>query len=81
MLFGAGDVEETLNQVANLAVATIEACDFAGIFLVKGGELETTAHTDPLVVEVDELQRRFGEGPCLDAVDQRSHLLCRRARR
>ena len=68
MLFGAGDVGETLNQVANLAVDTIEACDFAGIFLVKGGELETTAHSDALVVEVDELQRRFGEGPCLDAV-------------
>ena len=68
VLFGAGDVGETLNQVANLAVVTIEACDYAGIFLVKGGELETTAHTDPLVVEVDELQQRFGEGPCLDAI-------------
>jgi GAF domain-containing protein len=68
VLFGAGDVGETLNQVANLSVVTIEACDFAGIFLVKGGELETTAHTDPLVVEVDELQRRFGEGPCFDAI-------------
>ncbi len=68
VLFGAGDVGETLNQVVNLAVATIEACDFAGIFLVKGGELETTAHTDPLVLEVDELQQRFGEGPCIDAV-------------
>ena len=68
VLFGAGDVEETLNQVANLAVVTIEACDFAGIFLVRGGELETAAHTDPLAVEIDGLQQRFGEGPCLDAV-------------
>jgi GAF domain-containing protein len=67
-LFEAGDVAETLNQVTNLAVVTIEACDFAGVFLVKAGELETAAHTDPLVVEIDELQQRFGEGPCLDAV-------------
>ena len=70
VLMGAGDVGETLTQVANLAIVTIEACEFAGIFLIKGGELETTAHTDPLVLEVDELQRRFGEGPCLDAVNQ-----------
>jgi GAF domain-containing protein len=68
VLFEAGDVGETLNQVANLSVVTIEACDFAGIFLVKGGELETTAHTDPHVVEIDELQQHFGQGPCLDAV-------------
>jgi GAF domain-containing protein len=68
VLFGAGDVGETLSQVAKLAVVTIEACEFAGIFLVKRGGLESTAHTDPLVLELDELQRRFGEGPCLDAV-------------
>ena len=67
VLFGAGDVGETLNQVANLAVLTIEACDFAGIFLIREGELETTAHTDPQAVEVDALQVRFGEGPCVDA--------------
>ena len=70
VLFGAGDVGETLNQVTNLSVVTIEACDFAGIFLVKGGEFETAAHTDSLLVEVDELQRRFREGPCIDAFTQ-----------
>ncbi len=68
-LFGAGDLGETLNQVTNLAVVTIETCDLAGIFLVKAGEFETAAHTDPLVVEIDGLQRRLNQGPCLDAVN------------
>jgi GAF domain-containing protein len=69
-LFSAGNVQETLAQVADLAVSTIEGCDFAGIFLVEGSEVTTPVCTDPVVTEVDALQHSSGEGPCLDAVTQ-----------
>lgn len=68
ILFAKDSVGQTLAQVVGLAVATIEGCDLAGVFLVEGGEVATRARTSPLVVEVDELQHRTGEGPCLDAV-------------
>jgi GAF domain-containing protein len=67
-LFSAGSVEDTLTQVADLAVSTIEGCDFAGIFLVGGEGVTTPVCTDALVIEVDDLQRSSGEGPCLDAM-------------
>ena len=67
-LFSAGSLEDTLAQVAGLAVTTIEACNFAGIFLVEDGEAVTSVHTDPAVAEVDALQHHLGEGPCLDAI-------------
>ncbi|HVB92835.1 MAG TPA: GAF and ANTAR domain-containing protein [Acidimicrobiales bacterium] len=71
-LFLAGSTESTLQAVVDLAVATIDGCDFAGIFLVVGDEVTTPVHTDPTVIEIDSLQREAGEGPCLDAIAQGS---------
>ena len=46
---------------------TIEGCDLAGIFVMEGDVLTTPASTGPAVLEIDAVQRRTGEGPCLDA--------------
>jgi hypothetical protein len=71
ILFAAGSVTNTLLSVVELAVSTIEGCDFAGLFLIDAGTVTTPVHTDPLVVVVDSLQRQTNEGPCLDAIAQR----------
>lgn len=69
-LFAAGSREQTLAQVVALAIATIEGCDYAGIFLVDGVEVTTPVRSHPLVGEVDALQHHHGEGPCLDAMSR-----------
>ncbi len=71
-LFAAGSVAGTLQAVVEQAVAAIDGCDFAGIFIVDGDEVATAVHSDPLVIEIDGLQQMTGEGPCLDAIDQRT---------
>lgn len=71
VLFTAGSVIDTLTSVVDLAAATIDGCDCAGIFLLDGDLVTTPAHTDPLVIEVDALQHRSAEGPCLDAITHR----------
>jgi GAF domain-containing protein len=71
ILFSAGSVHSTLEQVVAVAVHTIEGCDFAGLFLLEGDIVVTPVHTDPLVEEIDTLQRESGQGPCLDAISQR----------
>ena len=70
-LFLAGRVEDILTRAVDLSVVTIEACEFAGAFLLEGDEVTARACTDPIVAEVDALQLRTGEGPCLDAVAHR----------
>ena len=70
-LFSAGNVTDTLVSVVELAVSTIEGCDFAGLFLIDTGVVTTPVHTDPIVVEVDTLQHQTNEGPCLDAIADR----------
>lgn len=71
-LFAAGSVADTLQAVVDQAVAAIEGCDFAGIFTVNGEEVTTAVHSDPLVIAIDGLQQMTGEGPCLDAIGQRT---------
>src|SRR5579871_1582450 len=71
LLFGAGRVTDTLAKVVELAVATIEGCDFAGLFLLENGAVMSPIHTDRVVDEVDALQQQYGEGPCLDAMNER----------
>jgi hypothetical protein len=70
-LFSAGSVADTLTQLVDLAVTTIEGCDFAGLFLIDEAVITTPVRTDPIVDELDALQHVTGEGPCLDAAGQR----------
>jgi hypothetical protein len=67
-LYAAGSVGDTFAQVAELAVNTIDGCDFAGLFMIDGDHVTTPVSTHPIVIELDGLQHRTGEGPCLDAI-------------
>ena len=44
---------DTLDSVVSTAVATIDGCDWAGIFLFDGDVVVTPAYTDPIVMEAD----------------------------
>jgi hypothetical protein len=69
-LFVTGTVEGSLRLTIDLAVATIEGFDAAGVFVVHDERVTTAAASDPIVVELDELQFVTDEGPCLDAVSE-----------
>jgi len=67
-LFARESVEETLQHIAVLAVATIDGCDHAGVWVVDDGQITREIQTDPLVDHVDGLQLKDDEGPCVDAL-------------
>jgi GAF domain-containing protein len=67
-LFQAGGYELTLRAVVDLAVATIEGCDLAGVFVLKAGRITTPVYTDALVTDLDTRQIGGKEGPCLDCM-------------
>ncbi len=67
-LYRAETVEETLQEIADLACQTIQGCDFAGMSFIRGKTIETPAQTHPAVGELDALQSEIGEGPCVDAI-------------
>ena len=58
-----------LESVAAIAKRTVPNCDAVGISLLVEGEPTTSAASDRLAVEIDLVQYRSGEGPCLAAID------------
>jgi hypothetical protein len=71
-ILSAASLEATLQQAVDLAAATIDACDFAGIVLLESASSTTWVHSDPLIEGLHGLQQRLEEGPCLDAILARS---------
>jgi hypothetical protein len=67
-LFAPGSVAGSLQLTVDLAVASVDGCDGAGILVVRDDRVTTAAASHPLVVELDELQVATNEGPGLDVV-------------
>ena len=67
-LFSPASVEDTLQRVVELAVSSVDDCDLAGILVGADQTVVTRAASDPAVIDLDQLQLRDGEGPCLEAL-------------
>jgi hypothetical protein len=64
-----GDVEGTLQAITATAVKVVPHAEECSISYVIGrSRIEPRASTSDLPREVDALQERIGQGPCLDAV-------------
>ena len=70
-----GDVEKTLQAITAAAVDAIPGAESVSVSLVQGGRVEPRAATDDLPREIDDLQSRLGEGPCLSALREQSTVL------
>ena len=67
-LLDTDTVAEALTFVVDTAFAVLPDADLVSVSLrTADGKLHTPVRTDPLAVELDELQDRHGHGPCLDA--------------
>lgn len=61
-------VEEVLSDVTAAAKQLIPGVDTAGVLLIgKGGKWDSVGGTSDLPHLLDELQMKFGEGPCVEA--------------
>ena len=65
----ATTVEQTLQLIITAAVDTSPATDLAGVMLLEGpGKITSPATTDHVVNELDEVQARYDEGPCVESI-------------
>jgi GAF domain-containing protein len=62
-------VRAKLEAAAHLAARVVPGCDAVSVAIVLEGEVFTAAVTDRVALEVDLIQYRFGEGPCLDVLE------------
>lgn len=68
--FAPASVGPVLQRVAALAVKTIAGCDACGILFLKNPEQTARAFRNPILADLDSMQIRLGQGPCLDAIAQ-----------
>jgi len=66
---GAGDSQGALHRIVQLAVKHVDGCDWASITVVRGGQGHSLAVSDEVAQQVDLLQYRCDEGPCLAAAE------------
>lgn len=67
-LQGEPDEAATLDAIVSAAVDNIEGAESGGISLVERKKIKTVAATAPLVEDVDRVQYKFQEGPCVDSI-------------
>lgn len=61
-------LSDILADVTSAATELIPGVDVAGVLLVgKGGSFETLAPTSDILFEIDQLQKKHLEGPCVQA--------------
>jgi transcriptional regulator with GAF, ATPase, and Fis domain len=71
------EIDDTLRGVTESCVDLIDGVESADVLLVAGPDLfKSVAATSPLAVEIDDLQKGFREGPCLDAAVDSSIVMC-----
>ncbi|WP_204912511.1 ANTAR domain-containing protein [Microlunatus spumicola] len=63
------ETEDVLRGIVLAARDTIPGVEHVGVTVAhRNGRMETVAATGPLVYQVDDLQYRLHEGPCVDAL-------------
>ena len=68
---GLGTLQDTLQRVAELTGEAIGPADFVGITMPVEGRQRTAVFTDLSSPEIDQAQYDSGEGPCLQAIEDR----------
>src|SRR5688500_12056236 len=71
------DVDTAMQKLTHSAALAMPGATCAGITVAtRGGEVRTVSATSSDAEKVDDIQRRNGEGPCLEAAwDQQTTLV------
>jgi GAF domain-containing protein len=71
LVLGEESLDDTLARVAGLACRAVKDCDLASVTMIDGGRASTPVQTDPLAKDLDMVQYRADQGPCLEAYSVR----------
>jgi GAF domain-containing protein len=72
LIAGSCPLDKLLTQVATYAMKATPGADGAGVTMLEAGQPDTMGASGTFVREVDEIQYRLGEGPCISAAAEGS---------
>lgn len=70
IIYQGSDAKEMYAAICIAATLTVRGCDHASLMLREGDRYVTVGASDHLAHQIDELERRAGDGPCIDAIEE-----------
>jgi GAF domain-containing protein len=67
LVAGRGTLEQLLTEVADFGQLAVPGADGAGVTMIEAGQADTIVASATFVRDVDAIQYRLGEGPCISA--------------
>jgi hypothetical protein len=70
IIYQGSDVGEMYAAICVAATLIVPGCDHASLLVCKNDKYVTVGASDRLAQHVDDLERRAGDGPCIDAIEE-----------
>lgn len=70
IIYQGSDPGEMYSAICVAATLTVRGCDHASLMLRENGRYVTVGASDRLAHSIDALERRVGDGPCIDAIEE-----------
>src|SRR6201996_4434625 len=70
IIYQGSDANEMYAAICVAATLTVRGCDHASLLVRDNDRYITVGASDPLARKIDELERRSGDGPCIDAIEE-----------
>lgn len=70
VLYQGADTTEVCAAICVAATLTVPGCDHASVLMRRDNDYVTVAASDQIARHVDFLERKTGDGPCLDAIEE-----------
>lgn len=70
IIYRGSNANEMYAAICVAATLAIRGCDHASLLVRENDRYVTVGASDRLAEHVDELERRAGDGPCIDAIEE-----------
>lgn len=70
IIYQGSDVNQMYAALCVAATLVVRGCDHASLLVRQGDRYVTVGASDRLAQQIDELERRSGDGPCVDAIEE-----------
>ncbi len=70
IIYQGSDAGEMYSAICVAATLIVRGCDHASLLVRDNDRYITVGASDRLAQEIDEIERRAGDGPCIDAIEE-----------
>lgn len=70
IIYQGSDAKQMYAAICIAATLTVRGCDHASLLVRDGDRYVTVGASDHIAQHIDEMERRSGDGPCIDAIEE-----------